>query len=87
MATHGDIAEGGTKEEFSDIIKWRSGMFYIVFRVICMLSSVGATTCRPYKIFCRTSCCELIEDFLPKENKNLLLHSGNILFYVLKSSR
>lgn len=26
MASLGDTAEGGTNEEFSDIIKWRSGM-------------------------------------------------------------
>ncbi|TKS76127.1 Utrophin Dystrophin-related protein 1 [Collichthys lucidus] len=25
MASHGDVAEGGTNEEFNDIIKWRSG--------------------------------------------------------------
>lgn len=25
MASHGDAAEGGANEEFSDIIKWRSG--------------------------------------------------------------
>lgn len=27
MASLGDTAEGGTNEEFSDIIKWRSGLF------------------------------------------------------------
>lgn len=26
MASLGDTAEGGANEEFSDIIKWRSGM-------------------------------------------------------------
>lgn len=26
MASLGDTAEGGPNEEFSDIIKWRSGM-------------------------------------------------------------
>lgn len=26
MASQGDSAEGGINEEFSDIIKWRSGM-------------------------------------------------------------
>lgn len=28
MASHGDTAEGGTNEEFSDIIKWRSGKYF-----------------------------------------------------------
>lgn len=28
MASPSDIAEGGANEEFSDIIKWRSGMSF-----------------------------------------------------------
>lgn len=34
MASHGDTAEGGANEEFSDIIKWRSGMFSIVLAFV-----------------------------------------------------
>lgn len=38
MASHGDNAEGGINEEFSDIIKWRSGMLvylYIFAELFC----------------------------------------------------
>lgn len=31
MASHGDAAELGTNEEFSDIIKWRSGKCFFFF--------------------------------------------------------
>lgn len=31
MASHGDSAEGGINEEFSDIIKWRSGMLVYLY--------------------------------------------------------
>lgn len=31
MASHGDNAEGGVSEEFSDIIKWRSGMLVYLY--------------------------------------------------------
>ena len=34
MASHGDTAEGGANEEFSDIIKWRSGMFLMVLAFV-----------------------------------------------------
>lgn len=34
MASHSDAAEGGANEEFSDIIKWRSGMFLIVLAFV-----------------------------------------------------
>lgn len=40
MASHGDVAEGGANEEFSDIIKWRSGMF-IFFKLVVPLNSPG----------------------------------------------
>lgn len=33
MASSSDIPEGGANEEFSDIIKWRSGMFFDHFAV------------------------------------------------------
>lgn len=31
MASHGDNAEGGVNEEFTDIIKWRSGMLVYLY--------------------------------------------------------
>lgn len=31
MASQGDSAEGGINEEFSDIIKWRSGMLVYLY--------------------------------------------------------
>lgn len=45
MASHGDIAEGGTNEEFNDIIKWRSGMFLLV------LAFIEAVILRLYLMF------------------------------------
>lgn len=35
MASHGDKAEGGTNEEFSDIIKWRSGKYFDEICIHC----------------------------------------------------
>lgn len=51
MASLGEAAEGGTNEEFSDIIKWRSGKCVFSFLIVFFFSSHKqgetsvATTC------------------------------------------
>lgn len=89
MASHGDSAEGGINEEFSDIIKWRSGMLVYLYTFAVskfIVSRVLPLRCQilPSSAHCiaRTSCIFVCCQKTPTEPEimlcmdNLSSHGG-----------